>query len=476
VKVRVGVGRSGILVIPVLVLGLAVLGIFSVAAGSARADNAFPASQTVMLPVDRPQQIVVGTTFGLVFSEDDGITWTYSCEQPQATPMGRQYRMGPPPDDRIYAISNLGVPVSADGACTWTLPRGPVAPLLPLDVWPDPSLAGRSFVLALNPADQVASAFRSSDGGATYQGPIYVAEDATITGIESAASDPGVVYLTLVRRSDAHPLLVRSSDGGDTWAATDIAQGIGLVTPRLVAVDPVDPDKVLLLLLSEDPGGAERQGLAVTTDAGATWRSPLLLDPPGTLTGFARLPDGVLFLVGSAAADVTPVPDGGEAVLVPTLFRSVDGGGSFTSAPLPFHAVGLAQRDGILFAAANNFQDGFALASSADSGRTWTPRLRFRDISAIKACARTACLDDCDYQAGTTLFRPETCGSTADAAADKPVAEPPAPRPSGCGCSMPWSPSAAGDALPLRAILLLGLWGVVRKRSRSRLRPPKNGV
>src|SRR6185503_16274752 len=108
---------------------------------------------------------VVGTTFGLVFSEDGGATWSYGCEQVEITRSGRQYRMGPAPDHRLFAISDLGATMSSDGACTWMLPRGPLASLLALDVWPDPSLPARAFVLALNPNDQVVSAFRSADGG-----------------------------------------------------------------------------------------------------------------------------------------------------------------------------------------------------------------------------------------------------------------------------------------------------------------------
>ena len=48
--------------------------------GRARADGAFPDAQTVLLPPDRPQQIVVAANFGLVFSEDGGVYWQYSCE------------------------------------------------------------------------------------------------------------------------------------------------------------------------------------------------------------------------------------------------------------------------------------------------------------------------------------------------------------------------------------------------------------
>jgi MYXO-CTERM domain-containing protein len=196
------------------------------------------------------------------------------------------------------------------------------------------------------------------------------------------------------------------------------------------------------------------------------------------LTGFARLPDGTLLLVGSLAADATPIVDAGPAAaLAPTLFRSDDGGSSFTTEPLPFHAVGLAQRGGTVYAAANNFQDGFALASSTDGGRTWTPRLRFRDISGIKTCVQAICMDDCDYQAGTTLFPPGTCGPGpgVDAAVDAVVDGRLAERASsgGCGCSM------ARDALrpggPLAGLLGLVLL-LTKRRSRSRVGPPKNGV
>lgn len=431
-------------------------GFVSGTARVARADNAFPSSQSVLLPVDRPQQVVVGTTFGLVFSEDDGATWAYSCEQLQATPMGRQYRMGPPPDNRIYAVSNLGAPVSADGSCTWRLPRGPVAALLALDVWPDPSLPSRSYLLALNPNDQVGTAYRSNDGGLSYQGPIFTAEDATITGIESAASDPSVVYITLSRRADGHAVLVRSSDGGDTWTERDIAADVGAVTPRLVAVDPADPARVLLLLLGSTPSAEEVQGVALTTDGGITWRLPLTLPPTGTLTGFTRLPDGTMVLVGNVPGGA--MGDGGAAAQVPTLFRSEDDGRSFTAETLSFHAVGLAQRDGTLFAAADNFRDGFALTSSADGGRTWRPRLKFREIAAVKSCVRALCADDCDYQAGVTLFPPETC-QPRDAGTDGASADPPRPKGSGCACAV----GAAGDgrgADPISVLVLLAIGGM----------------
>lgn len=436
-----------------VVLSLTVLLFGDRGGAPARADNAFPASQSVLVPRDRPQELVVGTTFGLVFTEDDGATWTYVCESLQATLAGRQYRMGPPPN-RLFAVSDLGAPVSDDGGCTWSLPTGPLASLLVLDVWPDPSLPERAFVLALDPRDQAVSAFRSSDGGRSYQGPIFVAPpDVTITGIESAASNPDVVYMTAQNRADAHPWLLRSDDAGDTWITTDIEPGVGTVVPRLVAVDPVDPNQVVLLLLGNTADTKEFQALAMTADAGASWWTPLMV-PEGTLSGFTRLPDGTLLAIGSVPRTGDP-PDAGAGLpaTVETVFRSEDAGKTFVSQAVSFHAVGLAQRDSIVYAATDDFRDGFALAKSIDGGRRWSPQLRFRDIKEVKACVRAACQQDCDYQAGIKLFPPETCNPPGpDAAIDRPQT---ARGGGGCGCAASGSRAAAGtSSLAVGAVLV----------------------
>ena len=47
----------------------------------ARADGAFPTPEAVLVPADRPQEIILATNFGLVISEDAGQTWSWSCER-----------------------------------------------------------------------------------------------------------------------------------------------------------------------------------------------------------------------------------------------------------------------------------------------------------------------------------------------------------------------------------------------------------
>src|SRR5436305_14459038 len=67
----------------------------------ARADGAFPASEAILLPADRPNSIGLATNFGLILSEDGGASWQWTCERPE-TAMGALYAVGAPPDDRLF--------------------------------------------------------------------------------------------------------------------------------------------------------------------------------------------------------------------------------------------------------------------------------------------------------------------------------------------------------------------------------------
>ncbi|MES1172052.1 MAG: hypothetical protein ABUL77_02340, partial [Bacteroidota bacterium] len=260
-----------------LACAFVVWGCWAAGAAAARADNAFPNSQSVLLPRDRPDEIVVATTFGLVFSVDDGATWRYACEDLQTTTGGRKYFVGPPPANRIFALSDLGIPVSNDGACTWTIAGGDVTAMSPFDVFPDPADPLRAYALAKAPNDPdetTGSAYRSFDGGRTFAGPIFTAPPSSVlTGIESAASDPMTVYLTFyeLAANGVHPRLATSRDGGDTWTTADLEARLGSLIPRLAAVDPTDPARILLRISSGGGDPAAVDGLVLTTDGGTTF-------------------------------------------------------------------------------------------------------------------------------------------------------------------------------------------------------------
>ena len=106
-------------------------------AGPARGNGALPASFGILLPADRPEQIVLATNFGMIFSEDGGTTWLWTCEQAQ-TALGYLYGIGPSPRNRFYGLSpEQGLAFSDDNSCTWRRSGGALSTLVASDFFVD---------------------------------------------------------------------------------------------------------------------------------------------------------------------------------------------------------------------------------------------------------------------------------------------------------------------------------------------------
>lgn len=353
----------------------------------ARGDGAFPAGQGVLVPADRPEEILLVTNFGVVLSDDAGATWTWSCEQ-DANALGMLYQLGPEPLRRLFAVANQEVVYSDDQTCSWQVAGGLLLGQAVNDVFPDPTNAER--VVAIGVANNVGSVFESQDGGATFGAVLYQASAGeVIESVEISRSNPSIVYVSLIDQNQ-HPKLARTSDGGVSWTVNDLAADLGTGLVRIIAVDPVDADTVLLRWSSLTGGEA----LVVTHDGGATTSAPLSI--PHYFTSFARLPDGTLVL--SAVVAVSPALKAG-------LFVSHDGAATFEENDAIPGVVALAQRAGVLYAATDNFADGYALGASSDGGVTWQPVVRFDQIRSIMACLQTnaQCQASCEALAGNGL-------------------------------------------------------------------------
>jgi hypothetical protein len=83
--------------------------------------------------------------------------------------------------------------------------------------------------------------------------------------------------------------------------------------------------------------------------------------------------------------------------------------------PSPPGIRALSQRNGLVYAAADNFGDGYAIGTSADEGTTWQPLMTYADIKAITPCLKTACQDVCNMEVMVSLWTADTCS------ADPPV-------------------------------------------------------
>jgi MYXO-CTERM domain-containing protein len=397
----------------------------------AHGDGAFPASMKLFAPADRPGVVVLATNFGLLSTHDEGKTWDWVCEHGEGN-QATQYLMAAPPSQRMYAVTPDGLAHSDDDACQWTLSDDLAAGTV-TDVFADPVNPGRVFSLAIF-ADQAgqpqSGLFVSQDAGKTFGAPRYVVPaDAPLYSVEVAASAPDRVYLTTFRATPSPPgaFLLRSDDGGSAWTTIDLRPTTGDRGVRIAAVDPVRPDTIYLRVTGAD------DGIAVSTDGGATVTLPLLLSMQ--LTGFLRRANGDLFV--SAL-------DGAEGAL----YRSTDAGKSFTRLPTRLHIQTLAERGARLYLATDDVKDGFALAASDDDGATFTPLLHYRDARPASVCPGlpAMCAASCANLVAIGIFTPASCATSATpvAAADSKSPPPSA----GCACT------AAQDAQLTPALLL----------------------
>jgi hypothetical protein len=431
---------------------IALAACFVAAPRAARADGAFPDSQSVLLPPDQPQTLILAATFGLVVSDDGGGTWAYACES-RGTLNGRLYTQGPAPDQRLFAVSDHGAAVSADGGCSWRVAGGLFDGGIVYDVFPDPVDARHALAVAKPPGLggelPPAQVYASDDGGLTYGRTVFVGPPTGgIAGVEIARADPRTIYVaTFEPRDDAltRPGLARSTDGGASWDALDLEPMLGPSQVTIAAVGPGDARLLYLRVAGQDASGGRLERLAVSEDGGATFTTPISV-PNGALTTFLARQSGVVLVAG--------VVDG-----APVAFRSRDRGRTFEAWSPGIHPRGLGERGTTLFAAADDLADGFALGSSEDDGDTWTPRLRFGDIGSIRACVRKECLDDCGRQMSIGLFPPAVCRGPDPA----PTAAP------GGACASAGEPPAGPPLGPIMLVLalLIVAWARTNRRGRK---------
>jgi len=266
----------------------------------------------------------------------------------------------------------------------------------------------------------------SFDGGATWSVRALpfsacAGEGAARGGLYLRTSDPwlsfgadGTVFASAISSAGGTfapgsrnaVLVSRSTDGGRTWAdpATLITDGEAFFNDKeTVTADPADARFVYAAWDRLAPGGSGASYFARSTDGGATWEAPRVIDDPGsgaqTIANLVRvLPDGTLACVlVRLVGDEDRVTDAAIEVV-----RSRDRGLTW-SAPIRVSALqalgardpatGRAIRDGSILAQmavapdgslAVAWQDGrftgardaIALARSTDGGLTWSAPVR----------------------------------------------------------------------------------------------------
>jgi hypothetical protein len=385
-------------------LGLALLGALAPLlswSGEARADGAFPNALSILTPEQLPNETLLATNFGLVMSFDHDQTWSWSCEQPLSS-FASLYQMGPPPLNRLYAVSPTSLITTDDSSCTWNASASGA-----VDAFVDPTNPNRVLAVVAKSADagSIYTVVESADAGTTFPQLRYTATAGDhITGVEIARSDPQTVYLTLTSGPTYVPKVAVTSNGGGSWTLHDLSGSLpsGTYSIRLVAVDPGDPKKLLLRV-----GSGEGEALAISSNSGVSAAAPLTF-PGGVFTAFARMASGSL--VAGGVVGTTSVG-----------YRSTNDGASFAPLPpVPFTFKAMSARGTTLYAALDNMTDAFAIETSADEGMTWRPLMRFNKdvdggatgyIQAIQTCLMSFCQTDCDTRSSAELISQDVCSA-----------------------------------------------------------------
>jgi hypothetical protein len=79
----------------------------------------------------------------------------------------------------------------------------------------------------------------------------------------------------------------------------------------------------------------------------------------------------------------------------------------------PPNVRALSQRNGLVYAATDNFGDGYAIGTSSDEGTTWRGLMAYSDVKAINPCIKAQCQDSCGVQVGLSLWPAEVCSADA---------------------------------------------------------------
>jgi hypothetical protein len=342
---------------------------------AALADGAFPNASQVLTRTGDPQRVELGVTFGLASTADDGAHWHYVCEPYVTGSVQSVVLYALQADGALLALSANSLTRSTDQGCTWSGVAPPGSGSNWMDVFADPAEATRTLGIAWTTTHS--GVWLSSDGARTFPAQLLDSTER-IDSVESAASDPRVIYATTavfeLPDAGAGPVgLFRSVDGGAGWERNDLPMGPP-VAVRILAVSPEDP-KTLWLRASYFLGSFDE--LFVSTDGGRSVTS--LLRAQKAFTGFAHAGDGTLFLA-----------DGDAGLLV-----RAPGAAGFTRLPGP-HLLCLFRAGTRLYGCTDGSKEPYNLAFSDDAGRSWTPFFSLTLLEGPATCPQVvaACADD----------------------------------------------------------------------------------
>jgi len=303
----------------------------------------------VAIDPQNPSTLYAASAFSLYKSTNGGLTWSTAGSGIWQGLLGfgtRPLAVDLQNSNTVYAITQIGLFRSTDAGATFGYYSAPRAvPIYAVAL--DTQVSGRVY----------ANNYTSSDAGMNWQQGA-----GTNVGFVALAADPqtaGTVYGGFGNDEcgyDETPGMFKSTDGGANWV--DLKTSFGCISG--IVIDPQNPTTVY--------AGSWYGGVYKSTDGGASWS-----------TANAGLPGSVFGAYVQALA-IDPQNPGtlyAAALFAPGsgVFKSTDGGASWSSTGLPAVAVGLAVdplNTSTVYAATST-----TVFQSLDGGGSW------RDLSPV---------------------------------------------------------------------------------------------
>jgi len=265
--------------------------------------------------------------------------------------------------------------------------------------------------------------WKSTDYGETWN-PIFDAEPTqSIGAIQVAPSDPNIIYVGSGEGLQRPDLSVgngvyKSTDAGKTWTHVGLDDAFQIAE---LAIDPRNPDHVLVAVVGHPYGPSEQRGIFRTTDGGQSWQKVLSsekdqytgggsveIDPSNPNVAYASLWDSVS----------GPWEDGNEYNGPNSgLFKSTDGGATWTQLTqgLPDGIIqvhtAIAPSDSNRIYASIAHGRGVDIYRSDDAGATWrkattdrrpTGRIGGGDLNVLRVDPKNP---DIVYSTSTVTFK-----------------------------------------------------------------------